>query len=63
MNSIHKKQNLERLTITTEPSLIKNVQQHRLELARRTGLRISVSSTVSALIRAGLEAQRTAPNN
>lgn len=62
MNSVDKKPNLERLTITTEPSLIENVKQHRLELVRRTGLRVSTSAAVSALIQAGLEAQRTAPN-
>lgn len=51
-----KRENLTRLTVTTEPSLLARVQQHRCELSQRTGLRLSTSATVSALLRAGLEA-------
>lgn len=63
MENIDKHENLTRLTVTAEPSLLHSVQQHRRELVERTGLRVSTSATVSALIRAGLEATRTAPGH
>lgn len=58
MNNVREKENLTKLTVTTEPSLLDSVEQHRRKLAELTGLRISTSAAISALIRAGLEASR-----
>jgi len=59
----NKKSNLERLTVCAETQLLDNVQQRRNELIKLTGVRISTSACVSALLKAGLEATNTAPNN
>jgi len=60
---MNKKSNLTRLTVCAESELLDSVQQHRRLLLEQKGLRVSTSSAISALIRAGLEAARTAPNN
>ena len=60
MTTTNKKSNLTRLTVCAETQLLDAVQQRRNELIKLTGVRISTSATVSALLRAGLEAQRTA---
>lgn len=59
----NKKQNLHRLTVCAPSQLLENVQQRRNELIKLTGVRISTSSVVSGLLKAGLEATSTAPNN
>lgn len=57
---MNNKENLVRMCTAIEPSLLESVQQHKRELAKRSGLRISTSSAVSALIRAGLEVKAAA---
>lgn len=47
-----------KVTFATSPALLGEVQQHRRNLAERTGLRVSTSAAISALIRAGLAAQQ-----
>lgn len=53
---MNKKSKLSRLTVCAETELLDSVQQHRRLLLEQKGLRVSTSSTISALIRAGLEA-------
>ena len=57
---MNKKSNLTRLTVCAESELLDSVQQHRRLLLEQKGLRVSASSTISALIRAGLGWKRPA---
>jgi hypothetical protein len=51
----NKKSPLMRINVTAEKSLLDQVQQRKREIEAHTGLRLSTSSTISALIRAGIE--------
>lgn len=55
----NKKSPLMRINVTADKSLLDQVQQHKREIEAHTGLRVSTSSAISALIKAGIEA---APN-
>ena len=59
----NKKQNLTRLTVCAETQLLESVQKRRNELQKLAGVRISTSAVISSLVRAGLEATSTGPNN